>query len=313
MTRERLSAFVPWFALAAAILVVGSFDSTFLRPATLIGLSADSATLFLMALGMTWVLYLGSIDLSLQSVAAVSSVVLAQLIPGYGFLAIIAALAAGLAFGLLSGYVHGVLKLPSFIATLAVGGIATTAALALSNQKSIQIGALPRSHTLGWAIGVTFGVPNEIWVSLVALAAAFVVEQMTPFGKAMKAVGCSEPAARVAGIRIKQSKLIVFMCAGLFAALSGIVLAGRLSSGSPTIANEFLLPAIAAAVLGGTSLTGGSGSVIRTLVGTLLIVVARTGMTFVGINALAQQIVFGVVLIIAVSLSAGRIIQGTAK
>ena len=94
------------------------------------------------------------------------------------------------------------------------------------------------------------------------------------------------------------------MCAGLFAALSGIVLAGRLSSGSP---------AIAAAVLGGTSLTGGSGSVVRTLVGTLLIVVARTGMTFVSINALAQQIVFGVVLVIAVSLSAGRIVQGTAK
>ena len=161
MTRERLSALVPWFALAASILLVGSFNSTFLKPATLIGLSADSATLFLMALGMTWVLYLGSIDLSLQSVAAVSSVVLAQLIPGYGFLAIVAALAAGLAFGLLSGYVHGVLKLPSFIATLAVGGIATTTALALSNQRSIQIDALPRSHTLGWAIGVTSAYPTK--------------------------------------------------------------------------------------------------------------------------------------------------------
>ena len=269
--------------------------------------------LFLIALGTTWPFYLGSIDLSLQPVAAVSSLVLAQLIPGYGFLTILAALAAGLAFGLLSGYVHGVLKLPSFIATLAVGGVVATTALALSNQRSIQIDVLPRSHTRGWAIGVAFGIPNEIQVSLVALAAAVVVEQMTPFGKAMKAVGCSEPAARVAGIRIKQSKLIVFVCAGLFAALSGIVLAGRLSSGSPTIANEFLLAAIAAAVLGGTSLTGGSGSVVRTLVGALLIAVARTGMTFVGVNALAQQIVFGVVLIIAVSLSAGRIVQGTAK
>ncbi|MBN7808898.1 MULTISPECIES: ABC transporter permease [Agrobacterium] len=309
----KLGGLVPWIALVVLILVVGSFDSAFLRPATLIGLFSDSATLFLMAIGMTAVIYIGSIDLSLQSIAAISSIVLALLIPDYGMLAIPAALLVGILFGGVSGVVHAVLRLPSFIATLAVGGVVTTAALYLSDQRSIQIDAQPRLDSLSWAIGTTFGVPNEVWVSLAVLAVTLTVEQATPFGKEMKAVGCGEAAARVAGINNQKIKIIVFMIAGLFAALSGVVLAGRLSSGSPIIANEFLLPAIAAVVLGGTSLTGGSGGVLRTLVGTLLIAVVRTGMTFVGINVLAQQIVFGIILVAAVALSTGRAPKGVMK
>ena len=302
----RFAPLLPWIALIAAILIVGSFDSTFLRPMTLIGLFADSATLFLMAIGMTWVIFIGSIDLSAQAVAAVASVVLARLIPDHSATAIPLALLAGAGFGLLSGCVHGLMRIPSFIATLAVGGIAATAGLYVSGQRSIQIEAASRSDVLGWAVHVSGGIPNEIWVALAALAAALLVEQATPFGKAMKAVGCSEPGARVAGVHVRRTKLAVFAFAGVFAALSGIVLAGRLSSGSPTIANEFLLPAIAAVVLGGTSLAGGSGGVLRTLVGALLIAVIRTGMTFVGVDALAQQIVFGLVLIAAVALTMGR-------
>ncbi|PDT50137.1 ABC transporter permease [Sinorhizobium fredii] len=309
----KLGGLIPWIALVALTLIVGAFDAAFLRPSTLIGLFADSATLFLMAVGMTAVIYIGSIDLSLQSIAAVSSVVLAVLLPDYGVFAIPAALAAGLLSGFISGFVHGILRLPSFIATLAVGGVVTTAALYLSGQRSIQIDAQARLDLLSWAIGTTFGIPNEVWVSLVVLVIALVVEQCTPFGKAMKAVGCGESAARVAGIPIQRVKIAVFMVSGLFASLSGVVLAGRLSSGSPIIANEFLLPAIAAVVLGGTSLTGGSGGVLRTLVGTLLIAVVRTGMTFVGIDVLAQQIVFGIILVAAVALSAGRAPKGVMK
>ncbi len=310
---NNLGGLIPWIALVALILIIGAFDAAFLRPSTLIGLFSDSATLFLMAIGMTAVIYIGSIDLSLQSIAAVSSVVLAMLFPTSGIWAIPAALAAGLLFGFISGVVHAVLRLPSFIATLAVSGIATTFALYLSGQRSIQIAAQTRSDLLSWAIGTTWGIPNEIWVSLSVLVVTLVIEQATPFGKAMKAVGCGEAAARVAGINIKGTKIIVFMGAGFFAALSGVVLAGRLSSGSPIIANEFLLPAIAAVVLGGTSLTGGSGGVGRTLVGTLLIAVVRTGMTFVGINVLVQQIVFGVLLVAAVALSVGRAPKGVMK
>ncbi|MDB5834258.1 MAG: ribose transporter, permease protein [Caballeronia sp.] len=310
---KQLGPYLPWLALGVTILAIGAYDHRFLDPATLIGLIADSATLFLMAIGMTYVVYIGSIDLSMQAVAAVSSIVLALLIPRYGFAGIGVALAAGAAFGLLSGFVHGRLRIPSFIATLAVGGIVVTVARYISGDRSIEIVGEVRDNVLGWAIGKTAGLPDEIWVSLVVLLIALTLEQATPFGKAMKAVGCSEPAARVSGIKVTQIKLMVFTLSGLFAALSGVVLAGRLSSGSPTIANEFLLPAIAAVVLGGTALTGGSGGVMRTLVGTMLIAVVRTGMTFVGVDAMAQQIVFGLILILAVGLSAGRAPKGVVK
>ncbi|GLS20407.1 ABC transporter permease [Labrys miyagiensis] len=314
MARLRfLTPYLPWIALVIAILVVGTFDRRFLDPLTLIGLFADNATLFVMALGMTFVIYIGSVDLSMQSVAAVASIILALLIPGYGLLAIPAAVLAGGAFGLVSGFVHGRLRIPSFVATLAVGGIVATAALWISNQRGIGIAGDIRADKLNWVIGTSLGLPNEIWVSLVALAIAAVLEQATPFGKMMKAVGCSEPAATVSGIEVTKVKLAVFALAGAFAAMSGVMLAARLSSGTPTIANEFLLPAIAAVVLGGTSLTGGSGGVIRTLAGTMLIAVFRTGMTFVGVNALAQQIVFGVILILAVCLNTGRAPKGVMK
>ncbi|WP_413987996.1 ABC transporter permease [Labrys okinawensis] len=314
MARLRfLTPYLPWIALVIAILVVGTFDRRFLDPLTLIGLFADNATLFVMALGMTFVIYIGSVDLSMQSVAAVASIILALLVPGYGLLAVPAAVLAGGAFGLVSGFVHGRLRIPSFVATLAVGGIVATAALWISNQRGIGIAGDIRADKLSWIIGTSLGLPNEIWVSLVALAVATVLEQATPFGKMMKAVGCSEPAATISGIKVTQVKLAVFALAGAFAAMSGVMLAARLSSGTPTIANEFLLPAIAAVVLGGTSLTGGSGGVIRTLAGTMLIAVFRTGMTFVGVNALAQQIVFGVILILAVCLNTGRAPKGVMK
>jgi ribose transport system permease protein len=314
MARLRfLTPYLPWIALVIAILIVGMFDRRFLDPLTLIGLFADNATLFVMALGMTFVIYIGSVDLSMQAVAAIGSIILAMLVPAYGLLAVPVAVLAGGAFGLVSGFVHGRLRIPSFVATLAVGGIVATAGLWISDQHGIGIAGDIRADKLGWVIGTSLGLPNEIWVSLVALVIAAVIEQATPFGKMMKAVGCSEPASTISGIKVTQVKLAVFALAGAFAAMSGVMLAARISSGTPTIANEFLLPVIAAVVLGGTSLTGGSGGVIRTLAGTMLIAVFRTGMTFVGVNALAQQIVFGVILILAVCLNTGRAPKGVMK
>lgn len=306
MKLNTKSLLLPLAALIISILGVGLIDPTFLRPAVLINLFADSATLFIMAIGLTFVIMTGSIDLSPQAVAALASVVLALLLPILGGWAIPVALATGVAAGTMSGFTYAVLRIPSFVATLAVGGIIASLTLYLSDQRAIQLDAALRSETLHWAIGRTFGLPNEIWLSLAVLIIALVVEQATPFGKAEKAVGFNEFGARANGIRVLRVKLIVFMIGGFFAALAGIVLAARLAAGSPTISNEFLLPAIAAVVLGGTALTGGAGGVLRTLLGVMLIAVFRTGMNFAGVNVLAQQIVFGLVLVLAVGLSIHR-------
>ncbi|WP_449044005.1 ABC transporter permease [Paracoccus versutus] len=306
MKLNTKSLLLPLVALIISILGVGLIDPTFLRPAVLINLFADSATLFIMAIGLTFVIMTGSIDLSPQAVAALASVVLALLLPNLGGWAIPVALVVGVVAGAMSGFTYAVLRIPSFVATLAMGGIIASLTLYLSDQRAIQLDAALRSETLRWAIGRTFGLPNEIWLSLAVLIIALIVEQATPFGKAEKAVGFNEFGARANGIRVLRVKLIVFMIGGFFAALAGIVLAARLAAGSPTISNEFLLPAIAAVVLGGTALTGGAGGVLRTLLGVMLIAVFRTGMNFAGVNVLAQQIVFGLVLVLAVGLSIHR-------
>ena len=128
----------------------------------------------------------------------------------------------------------------------------------------------------------------------------------TRFGRYSAAIGAGEAAAYASGVKVGRQKVLALTLSGAFAGLAGVVLAGRLSSGSPTLANELRPPAIAAVVVGGTAITGGVGSIWRTLVGALIISVVRIGMTFVGVNIFAQQIVFGVVLMMAVAITIDR-------
>ena len=209
----------------------------------------------------------------------------------------------GLVAGGLSGVSHTWLKVPSFIATLAVGGIVATAALIFSGTRSVNISAEVRDRYLTWITEEFLGVPNEIYIGLVVLIGLTVVLKFTPFGRFCGSIGAAERAVYASGIHVNRVKLFAFMISGLMAGLSGIVMAGRISSGSPTLANEFLLPAIAAVIVGGTALTGGVGSVWRTFIGALIIAVVRIGMTFMGVSVFAQQIVFGIVLIIAVAIT----------
>jgi ribose transport system permease protein len=157
-----------------------------------------------------------------------------------------------------------------------------------------------------WAAGRSFGLPNDILVALAVLAASLFMERRTVFGRWSIAVGAGEPAALVAGVPVDRVKVLALCASGFLAALAGVVMAARLSSGSPTLANEFLLPAVAAVCVGGTALTGGVGSVLRTLIGALIVSVVRIGMTFIGVDPFAQQIVFGAVLVLAVAATIDR-------
>jgi ribose transport system permease protein len=260
-----------------------------------------------MAAGITFVVMLGGIDLSVQAVASLASVVLAWSLPTLGAAALPLALAAGLLCGLASGLAHVRLRIPSFIATLAVGGIAAAAALMLSGTRSLPIDPTTRETVFAWITGRSVvGLPNEILVAAAVLAACLFVERLTVFGRCSVAVGAGEPAALAAGVRVDRIKIQALVVSGGLAALAGIVLGARLSSGSPTLANEFLLPAVAAVCVPGTALPGGVGSVARALVGALIVSVVRIGMTFVGVDVFAQQIVFGAVLILAVAVTIDR-------
>jgi len=249
---------------------------------------------------------LGGIDLSGQSIASLASIVVASTVVSYGYLSIPLAVLAGMAFGLLNGLIHIHLKLPSFIATLAVGSMAASVALLLSGMRSVPIPPDLRQTVFYWIVGESFGIPNQILVGLVVLIFSVFVERFTLFGHWSRAVGSGEPAALASGVPVNRVKVIAMVLSGGLAGLAGVVIAARLASGSPTIANEFLLPAIAAIVVGGTAITGGMGTVVYTLIGALIISVVRIGMTFMNVDIFAQQIVFGFLIILAAAATIDR-------
>lgn len=301
-----LAGQIPVLTLLALVILVGLVDPSFLSFQTLMVLTSDTMTLFLMASGATFVILMGGIDLSVQAVASMTSVIVAAALPEIGFLAVPAAVAAGALAGLAGGVSHTKLRIPSFISTLAVGGVLTTIAFLLSDARSINISGEARDAHLFWLVGETWGVKNEIWVGLVVLAVLVFVQLRTPFGRLARAIGAGERAVIASGVRVDRVKAVAFLVSGATAGFSGAVMAARLGSGSPTLANEFLLPAIAAIILGGTALTGGVGGVWRTFIGALIIAVVRIGMTFLGVSVFAQQIVFGVALVAAVAATIDR-------
>ncbi len=302
---DRLRQWLPLATLVILVALIGALQPVFLQPATLLQLASDTAVLFILATGVTFVIMLGGIDLSIQSMASLASVVVALSISRLGYGAFPLALAVGAVAGLLSGLAHTRLRIPSFIATLAMGGVLFSTALVISGERSITLDTEARGY-LTWITGAILGIPNVVLIGLVVLAVAHVLQAHTRFGRYSAAIGAGEPAAYASGVKVNRQKVFAYVLSAGFAALAGIILAGRLASGSPTLAAEMLLPSIAAVVVGGTAITGGVGSIWRTLVGALIISVVRIGMTFLGVNIFAQNIVFGAVLIAAVAITIDR-------
>jgi ribose transport system permease protein len=302
---EQLRQWLPLSTLVILVILVGVFQPSFLEPSTLVELASDTAVLFILATGVTFVIMLGGIDLSIQSMASLASVIVALSVARLGYGSFFLAIAVGALAGLLSGIVHVRLKIPSFIATLAMGGVLFSAALVISKQRSITLDDAGREYQ-NWITGKVFGVPNVIVIGLIVLAIAHMLQAHTRFGRFSAAIGAGEPAAYASGVKVSRQKVFAFVLSAGFGALAGVILAGRLASGSPTLAAELLLPSIAAVVVGGTAITGGVGSIWRTLVGSLIISVVRIGMTFLGVNIFAQNIVFGAVLIGAVAITIDR-------
>jgi ribose transport system permease protein len=300
-----IRAAIPILLLLGFVTLIGALQRSFLTVDTLVLVMADTATLFVLAAGITFVVMLGGIDLSIQAVASLSSVIVAVTLSRIGYWAFPMTLLVGFITGAFSGVVHVWLRIPSFIVTLATSGLVAAVALLLSQERSITIGEAGRAY-LSWITGRPFGVPSVILVGAFVASIGIWLQRYTPFGRYSTAIGAGEAATWASGVKVNRQKVIAYSLSAGLAALAGILLTGRLSSGSPTLANELLLPAIAAVVVGGTSITGGAGGIGRTVVGALIISVVRTGMTFVGVDIFAKQIVFGVVLILAVAVTIDR-------
>ncbi|GBQ80860.1 ribose/xylose/arabinose/galactoside ABC transporter permease [Gluconacetobacter johannae DSM 13595] len=303
---ERMRRHFPWMTLLAALLVVGITDIRFLLPENLVGLASDIVPLFIMAEGMTLVIYIGGIDLSSQSVANMATVLTTLGLPALGVGSGGAVALAGLAFGAASGLVTTRWKVPSFISTLAVGGIALSVAQFASGQRALHMDAEMRRQAFGWMLGRTMGVPHELLIALALGAIAWFVQTRMTAGRIFKAIGTAEPVAVASGVRVGRYKILAFALSGMFAAIAGVMFSVRLSGGSPTLAEGFLLPAIVAVLVGGTPLTGGVGGVLNTLIGALIVAVVRASMLYLNIPATGQQIFFGLVLITAIATTIDR-------
>ena len=305
-TRARLQTWLPLIVLVLLVLLVGGYDRSFFSTSNLLEVTSDTMTLFLMASGVTFVIMIGGIDLSVQAVASMTSCILAAYLPQLGAFAIPLAVLGGMVAGFVSGYVSTRLRIPSFIATLAVSGVVLSAGNWFSETKSVVIPGEASQSYLRWAVGDFLGVPNEIWVGAVFLLILSAILGMTPFGRLVRGIGAQERAVMASGIDVDRIKIAAYTLSGTMAGIAGVVMAARLGSGSPTLANEFLLPAIACIVVGGTAITGGVGSIWRTFIGALIVQVVRIGMTYVGVSVFAQQIVFGFILVAAVAVTMDR-------
>lgn len=306
MSIERLKPHLPWITLLTLVVIVGVADANFLRPVNLLNMVADIMPLFIMALGLTFAIYIGGIDLSAQSLANMTTVIATVALPSLGIGAALVCILAGLTFGAVSGFITTKLYVPSFVSTLAVGGVAYSYAQYLSGQRALYMDATLRDASFGWMVGKSFGIPHEIFVGAVLVLAMLFLQERTTFGRALKAVGAGELAAVASGLNVTRIKIMAFALSGMLAAIAGLLFSVKLSGGAPTLANGFLLPAIVAVLVGGTPLTGGVGGVLNTLIGTLIVAVIRASMLYFEIDATMQQMVFGIILILAIALTIDR-------
>jgi len=324
----RLRAVV---ALALLVAVFSSLTPAFLTQGNLVMLAKHVALNAILALGMTFVVLSGGIDLSVGSIAGLAGMVAGWLIHDglvlrpLGVVVYFSApsvIVIGLLVGLAVGAVNGVLvvraRVAPFIATLGTLYVARGVALLVSNGATFPnlVGRADLGNT-GFPLlgtGTLLKLPAPIWImAALGFASAFVASR-TPFGRRVYAVGDNERAAALVGIRVARVKLAVYVTSGFCAALTGLIIASQLQAAHPATGQTFELSAIAAVVLGGTSLSGGRGSVGGTLVGAFVIGVLNDGLVLLGVSEFWQIVIKGIVIVAAVVVDqlASRPGTGTA-
>ena len=294
--------------LLALVLALFIATPRFLTIPNLINIGVQAAVVAILAFGMTFVIVTAGIDLSVGSVAALGAMVSAFMFSDVGlpgWLTLLVGLLVGLAAGAISGLGVAYGKLPAFIATLAMMSVARGLTLVVSDGTPIR--TAPAVNALGGNIGV---LPVPILMMALAGVVCWFVLNRTVLGRSMYAIGGNTEAARLSGLPVRKVLVVVYALSGLFAGLAGMVLAGRLSSAQPQAGVSYELDAIAAVVIGGASLAGGSGRASGTLIGAILLAVIRNGLNILNVSSFWQQVVIGLVIALAVGFDVLRSKKG---
>lgn len=291
----------PLVGLVILIVIVSILNPSFLEPLNILNLLRQVSINALIAFGMTFVILTGGIDLSVGSILALSSAFVANMMVA-GFDPILAII-IGCLLGGVMGMVNGLLitqgKMAPFIATLATMTIFR--GLTLVYTEGNPITGLGDSLTFQlFGRGYQFGIPVPAITMIITFAVLWVVLHKTSFGRKTYAIGGNEKAAIVSGIKVSRVKIMIYTLAGLLSALAGAILTSRLNSAQPTAGTSYELDAIAAVVLGGTSLSGGRGRIVGTLIGALIIGTLNNGLNMLGVSSFYQMVVKGIVILIAV-------------
>ena len=298
--KDNIGIIIALVAMFIFLTVFPTTRSTFLTPKNMFNILRQNASNLFLATGMTMVIILGGIDLSVGSVIALSGVVAAGCVVNFGLpeaVGFIAAIAVGAAVGLFNGFIICKTDIPPFIVTLASMNITKGIALVLTGGAPIR--CMTDAFKFPGA-GYVGPVPTPVILMFIIFILAALMINKTQLGRHIYAVGGNVQAAKFSGISVQKVKFIVYAYTGVMAGIAGVVIASRLYSGQPTAGDGAEMDAIASVVVGGTSMSGGSGRIGGTLIGVLIIGVLNNGLNLMGVDSNFQYIVKGLVILLAV-------------
>ena len=318
LNRANLRRWAPLIVLIGLCIVVGSFNSNFFTAGNFVRLVSSAAIPVVLCMGATFIILMGSIDLSVEGVVAMAAVFSSLLVTNsvsgleYGlWVACSVALVLGGVMGLINGLLHIHLKIPSFMTTLGIGFVGLGIATATLGGLTVRIRDqdfryLSLGRPVDFPPGKALDVPMMAWIALGAFIVAWIIQERTRFGRWIYAIGTDEITARNAGIPIERTRILAFTIAGVFAAVGGILAAAQFGQGHALIGQGRLFTTITAVIVGGTALSGGVGSVVNSVIGVFIVVVLTNGMVLMGIEPYLQQGVQGLMIIAAVALALDR-------
>jgi ribose transport system permease protein len=307
--KSKIIELGPLIVLIVLIIVMSVFVPGFFSWINLTSVLQQVATPIVLAMGLTFVLLLGSIDLSVEGVMGFAGSIVALLVlntknsSDLGALGILIAVMAGTVFGIVSGILHTRLKIPSFMVTFGMGSVITGFGILSYRGIPASIKDPVFAHI---ASGTFLGVPLLTWGALVIFLIALMIERNTAFGRHVYAIGENESMVRASGINVNRIKVAVFAWSAFCASVAGIFGAIKLNIGEVIISNGFLFSTITAVVVGGTSLVGGSGGVVQSLVGVAIVTIIQSSMIMLGVNAYVQPAVQSIIVVAAVALTVSR-------
>jgi ribose transport system permease protein len=290
-------------ALIFLIIVVSFLNPNFFTVDNILNILRQTSVNAIIAVGMTLVILTAGIDLSVGSVLALCGAFAASLIAMEVpvLIAVPTALLAGAALGAISGIIIAEGKVQAFIATLVTMTLLRGVTMVYTDGRPISTGFTDTAHAFAWfGTGYALGIPVPVWIMVVVFASVWYLLNHTRFGRYVYALGGNESATRLSGINVDKVKVGVYAICGLLAALAGIIVTSRLSSAQPTAGMGYELDAIAAVVLGGTSLMGGKGRIMGTLIGALIIGFLNNALNLLDVSSYYQMIAKAVVILLAV-------------